>query len=294
MRYLLITLTICIGLMLGCNSKNNSKTEFVTSEEIIAEEQNSNSEAQEYIEEANHLEYDPSKTLYFSHAFIYKYTDEDESKEFWLYHNPENGQLLYVPEDEMIDFVISDPDGNYYFFGNDGHGNDMVDAQFVEWVANPEFYDENETYPISDQYVKLIPTGKKKVLNEYSKIDGKEIISEEYSYTYITVTKLQEIYPEYEFYFIMGADSLDYFDKWRKPEVIASVCKILVINRDEFSETDMEEKISRINTIFPADIQIVHCPKVDVSSTELRAKLDKSDLLPSVYDYICSHDLYGN
>lgn len=184
MRYLLITLTICIGLMLGCNSKNNSKTEVVTSEEIITEEQNSNSEAQEYIEEANHLEYDPSKTLYFSHAFIYKYTDEDESKEFWLYHNPENGQLLYVPEDEMIDFVISDPDGNYYFFGNDGHGNDIVDAQFVEWVANPEFYDENETYPISDQYVKLIPTGKKKVLNEYSKIDGKEIISEEYKWEF--------------------------------------------------------------------------------------------------------------
>jgi nicotinate-nucleotide adenylyltransferase len=121
-----------------------------------------------------------------------------------------------------------------------------------------------------------------------------EIISEEYSYTYITVTKLQEMYPEYEFYFIMGADSLDYFDKWRKPEVIASVCKILVINRDEFSEEDMAEKIRRINAIFSADIRIVHCPKVDVSSTELRAKLDKADVLPAVYEYICEHDLYGN
>lgn len=220
MRYLLITLTICIGLMLGCNSKNNSKTEVVTSEEIITEEQNSNSEAQEYIEEANHLEYDPSKTLYFSHAFIYKYTDEDESKEFWLYHNPENGQLLYVPEDEMIDFVISDPDGNYYFFGNDGHGNDMVDAQFVEWVANPEFYDENETYPISDQYVKLIPTGKKKVLNEYSKIDGKEIISEEYKWeftkmkgeqsTFITNMIPINFYQVYGFNKLEGDISLPY------------------------------------------------------------------------------------
>lgn len=220
MRYLLITLTICIGLMLGCNSKNNSKTEVVTSEEIITEEQNSNSEAQEYIEEANHLEYDPSKTLYFSHAFIYKYTDEDESKEFWLYHNPENGQLLYVPEDEMIDFVISDPDGNYYFFGNDGHGNDIVDAQFVEWVANPEFYDENETYPISDQYVKLIPTGKKKVLNEYSKIDGKEIISEEYKWeftkmkgeqsTFITNMIPINFYQVYGFNKLEGDISLPY------------------------------------------------------------------------------------
>lgn len=121
-----------------------------------------------------------------------------------------------------------------------------------------------------------------------------EIISEEYSYTYITVTKLQDMYPEHEFYFIMGADSLDYFDKWRKPDVIASVCKILVINRDEFSEDDMQMKISRINEIFPANIYIVHCPKVDVSSTELRKKLDKTSVLPSVYNYICEHDLYGN
>ncbi|MBQ6845015.1 MAG: nicotinate-nucleotide adenylyltransferase [Agathobacter sp.] len=121
-----------------------------------------------------------------------------------------------------------------------------------------------------------------------------EITSEEYSYTYITVTKLQHTYPEHEFYFIMGADSLDYFDKWRKPEVIASICRILVINRDEFSEEDMAVKIHRINEIFPADISIVHCAKVDVSSTELRQNLEKSDVLASVYDYICEHDLYGN
>ena len=56
----------------------------------------------------------------------------------------------------------------------------------------------------------------------------------------------------------------------------------------------MTEKIRRINAIFPADISIVHCPKVDVSSTELRQKLDKSDLIPKVYEYICEHDLYGN
>ena len=134
------------------------------------------------------------------------------------------------------------------------------------------------------------------VADEYSflKTSDIEITSTEYSYTYITVTKLHEMYPQHEFYFIMGADSLDYFDKWRKPEIIASICKILVINRDEFSETDMSEKISKINTVFPADIHIVHCPKIDVSSTELRQKLDKKAVLPSVYDYICQNDLYSN
>lgn len=134
------------------------------------------------------------------------------------------------------------------------------------------------------------------VAKEYPfiKTNDIEIISEEYSYTYITVTKLKEQYPEHEFYFIMGADSLDYFDKWRKPEIIASVCKILVVNRDDFSIQDLETKIKRINELFPAEIHLVHCPKVDVSSTELRQKLDKDDVLPDVYKYICDNDLYGN
>ena len=92
----------------------------------------------------------------------------------------------------------------------------------------------------------------------------------------------------------MGADSLDYFDKWRKPEIIASVCKILVINRDEFSEEDMKVKIQRINALFPADIQIVHCPKVDISSTVLRQEMDENEVPFAVFAYICEHGLYGN
>ena len=119
-----------------------------------------------------------------------------------------------------------------------------------------------------------------------------EIISEESSYTYLTMTKLKKMYPQHVFYFIMGADSLDYFEKWRKPEIIASCCVILVVNRDDFSEADLKEKIKKINTLFPADIRIVHGPKVDISSTELRENLDKKDVLPSVYDYICKNALY--
>ena len=133
------------------------------------------------------------------------------------------------------------------------------------------------------------------VANEYPflKTCDIEVSSEEYSYTYITVTKLQERYPDDEFYFIMGADSLNYFEKWRKPDVIASICKILVVNRDEFTEVDLAEKIERINTFFPANIFIVHCPKVDVSSTDLRQNLNEEDVLPSVYAYICKHNLYS-
>lgn len=120
-----------------------------------------------------------------------------------------------------------------------------------------------------------------------------EIISEEYSYTYLTMQKLTQMYPEYEFYFIMGADSLDYFEKWRHPEIISALAKILVVNRDEFTLEDMKEKIQKINELFPADIQIVNCPKYDVSSTEIRRGEKLDDVLPEVKEYILENHLYG-
>lgn len=120
-----------------------------------------------------------------------------------------------------------------------------------------------------------------------------EVKSEELSYTYLTMQKLAAMYPEYSFYFIMGADSLDYFDKWRHPEIISSLCTILVVNRDQFTEADLQAKILHINQLFPADIQIVHCRKYDVSSTEIRNGEKLEDILPEIKAYILTNHLYG-
>lgn len=131
--------------------------------------------------------------------------------------------------------------------------------------------------------------------NEYAflKTCDIEIKSEEASYTYLTMQKLTRMYPDYEFYFIMGADSLDYFEKWRNPDIIASLCKILVVNRDEFTMEDMEEKIFRINQFFSANIQIVKCEKYDISSTEIRRGKKLDDVHPKVKEYMLQNHLYG-
>ena len=120
-----------------------------------------------------------------------------------------------------------------------------------------------------------------------------EIRSKEYSYTYLTMQKLTAEHPEYEFYFILGADSLDYFERWRNPEIIASLCKILVVNRDEFTVDDLKEKILHINQLFPADIEVIHCTKYDVSSTEIRSGKKLEDVSSLVKEYILEHHLYG-
>ena len=55
--------------------------------------------------------------------------------------------------------------------------------------------------------------------------------AEETSYTYLTLTKLKNRYPDTIFYFIMGADSLDYFEEWKHPEIICEKAVVLVAVR---------------------------------------------------------------
>lgn len=124
-----------------------------------------------------------------------------------------------------------------------------------------------------------------------------EVTSSETSYTYRTLERLTLAYPETEFYFIMGADSLDYFDKWYHAERICQYAIILVAVRDEFSKENMKKKITEIQQLFPADIRILSIGKIEVSSHEIRNQIalgeDVSTLIPdAVLKYINETGLY--
>lgn len=214
---------ICCIFLYACADSNSKRKEDVLKENPMENsespensdpiENNVNLTDEFHVTEADHSEYDPKTTLYFSHAFIYKYWDENEpgsEGEFWMFYNPETGNMLYVPDDEMIDFVVSDPKGNYYFFGNDGHGQNTVSHQYVDWVAN--HYDENGTYPVSDVYVKFSKTNRKSEV-ENSFIEGKPIIGQEYMWEFQKVngnqtTVVTEQIP-INFYQIYGFNKLE-------------------------------------------------------------------------------------
>lgn len=100
-----------------------------------------------------------------------------------------------------------------------------------------------------------------------------EIKDESTSYTYVTLQKLKQLYPDDELYFIMGGDSLDYFETWMKPEIIAQTAIILVMVRENFPKKQMEEKIAHIKKQFWADIRLLKCDRMDVSSTQVRSLL---------------------
>ena len=129
------------------------------------------------------------------------------------------------------------------------------------------------------------------------KVSDMEVCSKETSYTYRTLERLTAEYPETEFYFIMGADSLDYFDKWYHAERICQCAVILVAVRDEFSKANMKAKIAEIQQLFPADIRILSIGKVEVSSHEIRKQIAEGRDVPvqiphAVSEYIRETGLY--
>jgi len=131
----------------------------------------------------------------------------------------------------------------------------------------------------------------------YFKLSTYEIDKEGTSFTYLTLSYFKEQYPDTKFYFIMGADSLDYFDAWRYPEIICQKATILVAVRDDMDLDDIQAKIEHIKEQFSAEIYPLSCEKIDISSSEIRANLQNGksicDMVPhAVETYIREHKLY--
>lgn len=130
------------------------------------------------------------------------------------------------------------------------------------------------------------------------KLSRIEVDALETSYTYLTMSKLIKQYPDVQFYFIMGADSLDYFEKWRHPEIICQNAILLTAVRDDMDIAQIEQKITSLKSMFMAEIYPICGGKTDISSTQLREQMKQQqtrpELLPeSVWDYICANHLYG-
>ncbi len=122
-----------------------------------------------------------------------------------------------------------------------------------------------------------------------------EIESGEISYTSETLPKLHKIYENSHLYFIVGADSLDYMEKWKNPDIIFSYASIAVVSRVGFD--NINAKADELKSCFGADIHIVPMENELVSSTEIRNCIKSGKSIAKmttkkVVEYICSKNLY--
>jgi nicotinate-nucleotide adenylyltransferase len=107
------------------------------------------------------------------------------------------------------------------------------------------------------------------------------------SYSIDTIRILKARNPDYRFYFIIGADMIEYLPKWHKIDELIELVQFVGVKRPGYSE----------HTDYP--IMYVETPLIEISSKMIRNRIQKKEpihfFLPDeVREYIKENTLYGS
>ncbi|QSF46347.1 nicotinate-nucleotide adenylyltransferase [Paenibacillus tianjinensis] len=120
-----------------------------------------------------------------------------------------------------------------------------------------------------------------------------EIVRGGVSYTIDTVHSLKEVYPQHEFYFIVGADMVEYLPKWHGIEELVGVLTFIGVGRPG---TPLD--LAALPGFIAEKVVLADMPLVDISSTMLRSRAASGRsiryMVPEqVYEYVQRSGLYG-
>ena len=130
-----------------------------------------------------------------------------------------------------------------------------------------------------------------------AEVSDYEIRENTISYTINTMHHFKEIYPDDEFYFLMGSDMLFMFEKWKNYKELISLISVVVASREDNELESLENKKAELE-IDGARIYIIKAEPYVVSSSMIRSmiksgKKDFSCYLPErVVEYILDKKLY--
>ena len=106
------------------------------------------------------------------------------------------------------------------------------------------------------------------------KLEPYEARRKSVSCSYETMEHFSKIYPEHDFYFIIGADSLFTVDKWVHPERLFPTCTILAAFRDEMDTREkMDRQMHYPKEKYHAKSALLLSPIVQISSSEIRERI---------------------
>ncbi|MFA1820478.1 nicotinate-nucleotide adenylyltransferase [Virgibacillus oceani] len=121
--------------------------------------------------------------------------------------------------------------------------------------------------------------------NPIFKVNTIELERSGNSYTFDTISLLKENHPSVDFYFIIGADMVEYLPHWHKINELIRMVDFVGVKRSGY----------KLSSHYP--IIEINIPIIEISSTLLRERLKNSEsvayLTPEkVYSYIKEKRLY--
>ncbi|GGH68350.1 putative nicotinate-nucleotide adenylyltransferase [Compostibacillus humi] len=121
--------------------------------------------------------------------------------------------------------------------------------------------------------------------NPHFRLQTVEVERSGKSYTIDTIKQFRNEFPDVDFYFIIGADMVEYLPHWHRIEELVQLVKFVGVKRSGYE----------LKTTYPfIEVEI---PAIDISSSLLRERLrngiESRYLIPdSVYAYIREKGLY--
>lgn len=189
-----------------------------------------------------------------------------------------------------------------------------VQFEFDEFVFMPAFHAPHKrrlaSTPAIDRYAMLALATNNEPNISVSKI---EIEVPSKPYTFETLTRLNELLPDAELYFVMGADSWKDIRTWREWEKVLSLTNHIVVTRpgvpisfdhvtDEIRERIIDTRMVEESPIASAEalkIYITDAVDIDISATIIREKIRdgvetwKDEVTKEVAKYIEKYQIYN-
>lgn len=134
--------------------------------------------------------------------------------------------------------------------------------------------------------------------NPYFEASRMEIDRQGYTYTIDTITQLQDVHGEFaRFFFIIGADVIPELLTWKNYNRLFKICEFISVLRPGFDSEKFQKGVNHLEMQYNASIHTVNVPLIEISSTEIRSRVQNSRtikyLVPeSVEEYIYINGLY--
>lgn len=124
-----------------------------------------------------------------------------------------------------------------------------------------------------------------------------ELVRKGNTYTCDTCDELKMRYPDCDFFFIIGSDTLYSMEQWKDIDHVFASFHILAALRNDASEEALLEKAEELKIRYNADIRVLHTPIIEIASNEIRQRYAQGKSIryyvpDKVYHFIKERDLY--
>lgn len=170
----------------------------------------------------------------------------------------------------------------------------QLDDVMILPTKNPP-HKQNTDILADDRRVEMINRAIEDV--PYFRLSTIELERNGVSYTSDTLEYLKNLYPDTDFYFIMGADSLCHIESWKAPDIIMKCAYLLVAPRDFISDEEIREQINYLKMKYKASVYKIFVPNIEISSQLIRHRVQANDTIKyfvpqAVEEYIYENQLY--